>query len=63
MPRSAALFVRVEPTLVNALDRIAREERRVRMGETVTRNDVVRLILWEAVREHERTRKERREEP
>jgi hypothetical protein len=56
--RRAVLFVRVEPLLVEGLDRIAREETKARRGTETSRSDVVRTLLWEAIRERDRARRE-----
>jgi metal-responsive CopG/Arc/MetJ family transcriptional regulator len=53
----AVLFVKVEASLLERLDRIAADERKRRRGMGMTRSDVVRSILWEAIHERERIRR------
>lgn len=60
--RDAVLFVRVETALIERLDRLTTEERKKRQGMGASRSDVVRSILWEAIHERERARRERREQ-
>lgn len=47
---SKVLFVRATPELLEALDRLAEEERRAQPGQSTSRSDVARKLLYAALR-------------
>lgn len=49
-PMDRVLFVRAPADLIAEIDRVVDEERRAEPGITLSRSDVIRVMLYEALR-------------